>query len=150
MKIVNGQLDLEAQKIVNVLNPTSAQDAATKNIVSLVNPYSSYQAIISQSSTGAPSATVYKNDFGATTFTWARTSAGLYTVTANSAVLTTNKTVILMSMPLIGLVNYIVVPTSTSVVTVTTILNSVIATVLTATATDALLTNILFEIRVYS
>lgn len=112
-------------------------------------PYKSYQALVTQSSTGAPSATVYANELGAT-MTWGRTSAGLYTLTAGSAVFTSGKTVIFMSMPLIGLVNYIVVPTSTSVITLTTILNSVIATVLTATATDALLTGILFEVRVYS
>ena len=114
-----------------------------------IMPYISYQALLTQSATGAPVATVVLNQLGAT-MTWARTSAGLYTVTAGSAVFTSGKTVIKMSMPLIGLVNYIVVPTSTSIITLTTILNSVIATVLTATATDALLTGILFEIIVYN
>lgn len=115
-----------------------------------LNPtaYKSYQALVTQSATSTPSATVYYNDLG-TTMTWGRTSAGIYTITAGTAVFTSNKTVIVLSQPLVGLVNYIVVPTSTTVITMTTLLASVIATVLTAVATDALLTNILMEVRVY-
>lgn len=111
--------------------------------------YMSYQAIISQSGTSAPSATDYVNQLG-TTMTWARTTAGVYTLTAGSAVFTSGKTVILLSNPITGLVSYIVVPTSTTVITVSTFLLSVIATVLTAVATDALITNLLVEVRVYN
>lgn len=111
--------------------------------------YKSYQAIVSQTGTSAPSAVAYLNQLGAT-MTWARTTAGIYTLTAGSAVLTSNKTVILLSNPITGLVTYIVVPTSTSVITVSTFLLSVIATVLTAVATDALMTNLLVEVRVYN
>ena len=114
-----------------------------------VNPYKSYQAIVSQSGTSAPSATVYLNELG-TTMTWGRTSAGIYTLTAGSAVFTASKTVILLSNPITGLVTYIVVPTSKSVITMSTFLLSVIATVLTAVATDALITNLLVEVRIYS
>lgn len=113
-----------------------------------VTPYLSYQAIINQSGTSAPSAIEYLNTLGAT-MTWGRTSAGIYTLTAGSAVLTASKTVILLSNPITGLVTYIVVPTSTTVITVSTLLLSVIATVLTAVATDALMTNLLIEVRVY-
>lgn len=116
---------------------------------SQINPYKSYQAIITQTGTSAPSATVALNELGAT-LTWARTSAGLYTVTAGSAVFIANKTVIYLSNPITGLVTYLVVPTSTSVITLTTLLLSVIATVLTAVNTDALMTNLGIEIRVYN
>lgn len=111
--------------------------------------YRSYQAIVSQSGTSAPSATAYVNQLG-TTMAWGRTTAGVYTLTAGSAVLTPNKTVILLSNPITGLVTYIVVPTSTTVITMSTFLLSVIATVLTAVATDALITNLLVEVRVYN
>lgn len=111
--------------------------------------YKSYQAIITQTGVSAPSAVTYWNTLGAT-MTWARTSAGLYTLTAGSAVFTANKTVIIISNPITGLVSYIVIPTSTTVITLTTILASVIATVLTAVATDALITNLLVEVRVYA
>lgn len=114
-----------------------------------INKYSSYQAIITQSGTSAPSATVFLNELG-TTMTWGRTSAGIYTLTAGNAVFTASKTVILLSNPITGLVSYLVVPTSTSVITVSTLLLSVIATVLTAVATDALITNLLVEVRVYT
>lgn len=114
-----------------------------------VNNYRSYQAIVSQTGTSAPSAVQMLNELGAT-MTWARTSAGLYTLTAGSAVLTANKTVIILSNPVTGLVSYTVVVTSTTVITLLSILASVIATVLTAVATDALLTNLLVEVRVYN
>lgn len=114
----------------------------------LPKPYLSYQAIISQSSTSAPSVTTYLNELG-TSMTWARTTAGIYTLTAGTTVFSTNKTVIILSQPLVGLVTYIVVPTSTTVITLSTFLSSVIATVLTVTATDALITNLLVEVRVY-
>lgn len=112
-------------------------------------PYKSYQAIVSQTSTSAPSATVFQNELGAT-MTWARTSTGLYTLTAGSAVFTSNKTVVTISNPITGLVLYTAVITSTSVITVLTGLAAVIATVLTNVATDALLTNALIEVRVYN
>lgn len=112
-------------------------------------PYNSYQAGVTQTGTSAPSATQFVNQLGAT-MTWARTSAGLYTLTAGSAVFTANKTFILLSNPITGLVSYLVVPTSTSVITVSTLLLSVIATVLTAVNTDALMTNLLVEVRVYN
>lgn len=114
-----------------------------------INPYKSYQAVITQSGTSAPSAFVALNELG-TTMTWGRTSAGIYTLTAGSAVLTTNKTVIFLSNPITGLVSYVVIPTSTTVITLTTLLSSVIATVLTAVNTDALITNLGIEVRVYN
>lgn len=112
-------------------------------------PYKSYQAMITQSGTDAPSVSTFRNDLE-TTMTWARSLAGIYTLTAGSAVFTANKTVIILTQPITGLVTYIVVPTSTTVITLTTFLLSVIATVLTAVATDALMTNLLVEVRVYN
>lgn len=114
-----------------------------------INNYKSYQAIVTQSGTSAPAAIVFLNELGVS-MTWGRTAAGLYTLTAGSAVLTSNKTVIILSNPVTGLVSYIVIPTSTTIITFTTILASVIATVLTAVNTDALMTNLLVEVRVYN
>lgn len=111
--------------------------------------YTLYAASLSQASTSAPSATVFINGFGATTFTWARTSAGLYTVTANSAIFTANKTFVSVSPPTLDLVSFKAIVSSTTVITLTTNLLSVIATVLTPTATDVLLSNNLFQIQVY-
>lgn len=108
-----------------------------------------YEALITQSGTSAPTAVEYKNEFPGVTFTWARTGAGVYTITASTAVFTTNKTVITMGMPLVGLVNYIVVPTSTTVITITTGVTSLVATVLSVLATDALLSNTWIQVRVY-
>ena len=119
------------------------------NVVPPYN-YTRYSALLTQSGTAAPSAASVVNEFGSTTFTLARTSAGLYTITANSAVFTANKTAVILSTPLSSLNTLNAVVTSTTVITLTTALSSVIATVLTAVATDGLLTNSLIEIRVYN
>lgn len=113
-------------------------------------PYTVYQAIVSQTSTSAPTASVKVNTLGVT-LNWGRTSSGIYTITAASGTpFTANKTVIILSNPAISLVSYTLVVTSTTVITMTTLLSSVIATVLSVTATDALLNNVLVEIRVYT
>lgn len=130
--------------------PVSTATQTALNLKQNLLPYRSYQAILTQTSTGAPSAVSLNNDFSPTTFTWARTSAGLYTVTANSAIFTANKTTVTLSTPLVPLVQYTAVITSTSIITLTTTLGANVATVLTGVATDVLLTNTLIEIRVYN
>jgi len=75
--------------------PVASTDAASKSYVDSVAPgvagATGYIASWTQASTSAPVPVEIFNNTGAT-FTWARTSAGLYTVTASSAVFTTNKT----------------------------------------------------------
>lgn len=52
-----------------------------------------YIASLTQTSTTAPVATVQQNDFSAlATLTWARTSAGFYTLTASKPIFTSAKT----------------------------------------------------------
>lgn len=113
--------------------------------------YSSYQAMVSQTGTSAPSATSLVNSLGVT-FTWARTSAGVYTITASTAVFTAGKTGIFVK-PLNNLNGAIsTIVTSTTVITVTTAVQSLAVLGLlgfTATPTDALLVSTLFEVRVY-
>lgn len=110
---------------------------------------SRYYTKLTQSSTGIPSSTTYINDFGATTFTWARTSAGIYTCTASTAVFTVDKTHVIPPSSTLGLFGIQIVVTSTTVLTVTTNLNVNVATILTAVPTDSLLTNSLFKVEVY-
>ena len=75
--------------------PVDGTDAASKAYVDSVAPgvagTTGYIASWTQASTSAPVPVEIFNNTGAT-FTWARTSQGLYTVTASSAVFTTNKT----------------------------------------------------------
>lgn len=114
--------------------------------------YSSYQSLISQTGTSAPTGSALHSDFGATTFTWARVSAGVYTLTASSGVFTANKTGIFIK-PLNNLNGALsTVVTSTTVITVTTAVQSLAVLGLlgfTATPTDALLVSTLLEVRVY-
>lgn len=114
--------------------------------------FTSYEALVSQSGTSAPSATVANNGFTGVTFTWARTSAGVYTLTASSAVFTSGKTGIFFQ-PLANLNAGIkATVTSTTVITVTAAVQSVAVLGLlglTTTPTDALLSGTLMEVRVY-
>lgn len=73
-----------------------------------------YAALVTQSSTSAPVATVVKNSTG-TTITWARTNVGIYTATASVATFTANKTIMLT-----GSDNVNIVRTSSTVLTITT------------------------------
>lgn len=114
-------------------------------------PYTTYEAFLTQSATSAPSATRMDTNFSGVTFTWARTSSGVYTITASSAIFTASKTAIMMSRQTTNsLQSFNAVTTSTTVVTLTTTLSSVVATVLTALGTDVLLNNTLIEIRIYN
>lgn len=113
--------------------------------------YTLYSAILNQTGTSAPVPTKVVNKFGAVTFTWARSGVGIYTVTANSAVFTANQTVVVMGVEGLKLRIFDAVVTSTTVITLNT---ATIAfntpSTLLASNGDALLTNILFEIRVYT
>lgn len=112
--------------------------------------YSTYQSFVTQTGTSVPVGVLIKNDFLPTTFTWGRTSAGVYTLTTNAATFTSGKTVALLSNPLLGLVQYTAVVTSTTVITITTGLVTNVATVATSVATDVLFSNTLLEVRVYT
>lgn len=122
----------------------------------LSNPLpSSYQTIVTQTGTSAPTAGITPTSTypSGTTFTWARTGAGVYTLTASTAVFSTTKTGVFVA-PLQNLNASIkAVVTSTTVITVTTAVQSV-ATLgllgLTTTNTDALLSSTMMYIQTYS
>ena len=104
--------------------------------------YDSYVALLTQASTSAPVATVLSNNLTAT-LTWARTNPGVYTLTANAATFTANKTIVFLnagsSIPLISAER-----TSDTVLTVKTFVPS------SGAALDASITNGAFEVRIYS
>lgn len=110
--------------------------------------FSSFQSLVSQSGTGAPSGSTLQNSFGVT-FTWARTGAGTYTLTASAATFTANKTAVLLSTPNNAFASFTYTITSTTVITFNTSVLSVLSLLLGSTNTDSLLANTLVEIRVY-
>ena len=84
---------------------TGKQENLTRNftvqsVASFANSYSLgytvYTALITQTGTAAPVATVLQNTTGGT-FTYARTSGGDYTVTASSSLFTANKTIVFLN-----------------------------------------------------
>lgn len=119
---------------------------------------SSYQTIVSQTGTAIPAvsgslAPVSTYSTG-TTFTWARTGAGVYTLTASTAVFNTSgKTGVF-----VGTLNNLnasckAVVTSSTVITLTTAIGSLLGLGLlglTATNTDALLSQTMVYVQTYS
>lgn len=109
--------------------------------------YKSFQSLVSQSGTSAPTETVLNNDFTGTTFTLARTSAGVYTLTASTLVFTSGKTAVLSSPTSSPLNNISVVRTSGTVLTISTSSLNLLA--LGVAGADSILSNTLLEVRVY-
>lgn len=75
---------------------TNTTQIATTAFVQATRPYKIYTALLTQSGTTAPVATVLENTLGGT-IVWSRTSAGLYEGTLTGA-FTSNKTTILNSV----------------------------------------------------
>jgi hypothetical protein len=119
-------------------------ELATLGQVNSFRPYKVYTALLSQSGTNAPVATVLENTLGGTVV-WSRNVTGAYTATLTGA-FTTNKTFINISNTSAGAnppLNY-VIAYKTSVNTV------VIQTYYNGAGNDTLLDNSSIEIRVYN
>lgn len=105
--------------------------------------YLVYAALITQSGTSDPVATVLENTTGAT-FTPDRGGAGSYTLQASSNVLTTNKTAIITSLSgsfQAGKLTYEIL--GNNFITLSTFNDN------GATATDGVMTGTFIEIRIY-
>jgi len=79
----------------NQTNPT--KNFTVGDVVNAGLGYTVYTALITQTGTAAPVATILKNNTGAT-FTWARTGSGTYTITASSNTFTSNKTIVFFNL----------------------------------------------------
>lgn len=119
---------------------------------------SSYQTIVSQTGTAAPAVSGSLSPLNSypsgTTFTWARTSAGVYTLTASAAVFNTSgKTAVI-----VGSLNNLngawkAVVTSSTVITLTTAVQSLAVLGLlgfAATPTDALFSQTAIQVLTYA
>lgn len=116
----------------------------------------SYQTIVSQTGTAAPAAsglTPVNTYSGTPTFTWARTGTGVYTLTAGAAVFNTSgKTGVFITPPQNLNGSFKAVVTSTTVITITTAVQSLAVLGLlgfTATPTDALLVGTMIYVQTY-
>lgn len=137
-----------------VWNFTTPTDLAAA--IASVAGATSYQTIVSQTGTAAPAVSggfTPTSTYGATTFTWARTGAGVYTLTANAAVFSTSKTGVFITPPQNLNGSFRAVVTSSTVITVTTAVQSLAVLGLlgfTAVNTDALLNNTMIYVQTYS
>jgi hypothetical protein len=78
----------------NQTNPT--KNFTVDAVVQAGVGYTVYTALLTQTGTSDPVATILKNNTTAT-FTWARTSNGEYKVTASSNIFTVNKTIVFLN-----------------------------------------------------
>lgn len=133
-------LGVDTSNSKNTTKTFTAGDIAS--LASGSTAYDSYVALLTQTSTNAPVATILSNNLTAT-LTWARTGVGVYTLTANASIFTVNKTIVFLNagsgIPLISAER-----TSDTVLTVKTFVPS------SAAATDNVITNGAFEVRIYS
>ena len=131
--VIGSQIDpiTEENKTVQF---TVGQIASFANSYSL--GYTVYTALLTQAGTAAPVATILQNTTGGT-LTWARTSAGIYTVTSSTALFTVDKTWMTIGLQNNGSAMPIV-RTSDTQITVTTSTN------------DDRITSASLEIRVYA
>ena len=101
-------------------NPT--KNFTVKDVVNAGLGYTVYTALLTQTGTAAPVATILKNNTGAT-FTWARTSSGTYTITASGNAFINNKTIVFnnngLSTGSFGFASAIWTRTSDTVITLT-------------------------------
>tara|TARA_R110002096_G_C14132018_1_gene681992 strand:+ start:102 stop:569 length:468 start_codon:yes stop_codon:yes gene_type:complete len=124
--------------------PTT-RNFSVSSIAAFANPsvgYSSYVALITQVNTDAPTAKILQNTTGAT-LTWARTSAGIFTVTSNISVFTADKTIVFANCgddnSASGDPDIIWARTSNTVLTITA-----------SAGLNSVLTDGSFEVRIYS
>ena len=131
-------LGVDTSTSKNTTKTFSAGDIAS--LASGSTAYDSYVALLTQTGTAAPVATVLSNNLTAT-LTWARTGTGVYTLTANAATFTANKTIVFLNNG--SDTTAVLIPpivwtrTSDTVLTITT-------------GVDAAITNGSLEVRIYS
>lgn len=116
--------------------------AAFANTYSL--GYTVYTALISQTSTNAPTAKIIQDTIPAS-LTWSRTSAGTYAITASADTFTENKTIVFINY---GGPNSDGLPPKWTRTSNTQI--KIITQDETAVLDDGVLTDAAFEIRVYN
>ncbi len=75
----------------------ATRSASVDQLASYINlGYGSYTALLTQTSTNAPVATLLSSNLTAA-FTWARTGEGIYTLTASTATFTSGKTAVFLN-----------------------------------------------------
>ena len=117
----------------------ATKSATVDQLSAFITSYNSYVALLTQSGTDAPVATVLSNNLTGT-FTWARTDVGIYTLTTSAATFTADKTIVFLNA---GSAPSLITGerTSDTVLTIQTISGGL---------ADGAITNGAFEIRIYS
>lgn len=116
-----------------------------QQVLPVIQGYKAREILATQSATAAPTEVILNNQFpSTTTFTWARTSAGLFTLTAGAATFTAGKTSVVIGGLGDGLYSIKYTVTSTTVLT----FQSGLLAAGVAVATDGVLLATYFKIIV--
>lgn len=133
---------------------TTPTDLAAAIAAAIPTAPSSYQTIVTQTGTAAPAVTSGFTPISTyptgTTFTWARTGTGVYTLTASAAVfnVAAGKTGVSISAPTSPLNNVSAVVTSTTVITFTSSSLNLLA--LGVSNADALMSKTMIYVQTYA
>lgn len=173
LAVDNELIDLNLSGVVDPVTLNTVAVAAIASFVSMagytltetIQPFAlnlpapaSYQTIVSQTGTTAPAVSGAFSPMSTypsgSTFSWARTGVGVYTLTASTAIFNTSGKTGVFVAPLANLnASVRAVVTSSTVITITTAVQSVAVLGLlglTAAATDALLSGTMIYIQTYA
>ena len=128
---------LQGDESIVVVQSSTTKQSTVQDIVNY--NMTVYAALLTQTGTAAPVATILQNTTGGT-YTWTRTSSGTYTITASSNVFTNNKTLVFMNLGEYaggGIPRSVWTRTSNTEITINT-------------GNDGRITNGSFEIRIYA
>jgi len=148
-KVISGSLSYKNSLnfYANISNSTLTADrtytlpnaSGTIALAETIKPYKVYTALLSQSGTSAPTATVLENTLGGT-IVWTRVNPGIYSGTLTGA-FTTDKTILLNNNPVGGVFTNIFSSVNTITIQTRNYSNA---------QTDDGLSNTSIEIRVYN
>ena len=130
----SGDLILGTQLSATSVNKT--RNFTAGSVTSAGLGYTSYTALLTQTGTAAPTATVLSNNLK-NAVTWARTGTGIYTLTASAATFTNNKTIVFFN-------------NGNAQPSLSIFWQRTSDTVLTITASDGAFSNGSFEVRIYN
>lgn len=150
-ELTEATLPLDGTEDMVIVQDAITKRVSTQDVGDLGREYKSYCAIINQSGTDAPVATIIHNSLGGT-LVWARSSQGWYTATL-AGVFDAAKTFVTVSLregPTSSVGVFIQISCSRSTDDSITLTSSLLTPPSGNDLTDSLLFNYPFEVRVYN
>lgn len=90
-EMTEADLPLDGTEDIEIVQSALTKRCSTQDIADLSIPYKVYRALVTQASTGIPTAVILENTLGAVP-TFARSTNGTYSIDITGALFTANKT----------------------------------------------------------